>query len=94
LGEGIHLEAGGSGEANANAVDVRVSKNTVCGSTDADIRALGGLLDNPFLPDNTGTGNELTGKLFHNTAKTVTVADGTPENTANVTQFQNVPCPQ
>ena len=33
FGEGIHLEAGGSGEANDNDVDVTVRKNTVCGST-------------------------------------------------------------
>jgi hypothetical protein len=92
-GEGIHLDAGGSGEANANAVEVRAQKNTVCGSTDADIRALGGLLGNPFLPDNTGTGNKLTANIFHNTATTVTVEDGVAGNVADVTQSKNNPCP-
>ena len=93
-GEGIHLEAGGAGEANDNDVDVTVRKNTVCGSTVTDIHAIGGLLGNPFLiPDNTGTGNELEGQIFENTATTVTVADGTPGNTADVTQFNNDPCP-
>lgn len=93
FGEGMHLEAGGSGAANDNGVDVTVRKNTVCGSTDADIHAIGGLLGNPFLVDNTGTGNELEGEIFQNTATMVTVADGTPGNTATVTQFNNVPCP-
>jgi hypothetical protein len=92
IGEGIHLDAGGSGVANANKVEVRAQKNTVCGSADADIRALGGLLGNPFLPDNSGTKNMLEGKIFQNTATTVTVANGTLRNTADVTQFKNNPC--
>ena len=93
VGEGLHLEAGGSGAANANEVAVRVKKNTVCGSTDADIHAIGGLLGNPFLLDNTGTGNVLEGQIFENTATTVVVEDGIPGNTATVTQFNNDPCP-
>jgi hypothetical protein len=94
-GEGIHLEAGGSGEANDNDVDVTVRKNTVCGSTppNADIHAIGGLLGNPVLIDNTGTGNVLEGQIFENTATTVTVAEGTLGNTAIVTEFNNDPCP-
>jgi len=59
FGDGIHLEAGGSGVANNNVVEVAVQKNTVCGSAAADIHALGGLLGNPFLVDNAGIENEL-----------------------------------
>jgi len=59
----MHLDAGSSGEANDNAVEVTVRKNTVCGSTMADIHAIGGLLGNPFLIDNTGTGNALEGEI-------------------------------
>jgi hypothetical protein len=94
-GEGIHVDAGGSGAANANTVDVRVEKNTVCSSTppNADIHAIGGLQGNAFLPDNTGTGNVLTGEIVKNTATTVTVQDGVSGNTADVTQFKNEPCP-
>jgi hypothetical protein len=92
-GEGMHLDAGGSGAARTNTVEVRVKKNTVCGSTDADIRALGGLLGNPFLLDNTGTGNVLEGEIAKNTATTVTLNDGVPGNTADVTQLKNDPCP-
>jgi hypothetical protein len=62
--------------------------------TTVDIHALGGLLGNPFFPDNTGTGNVLTGEIFQNTATTVTVQDGAgvPGNQATVTQFNNNPC--
>ena len=35
----------------------------------------------------------LTGEIFQNTATTVTVANGTPGNTADVMQFHNEPCP-
>ncbi len=42
---------------------------------------------------NLGTRNVLEGQIFENTATTVTVADGTPGNTADVTQVNNVPCP-
>ena len=72
-----------------------VRKNTVCGSTppNADIHAIGGLLGNPFLPDNTGTGNELEGKISKNTASTVVVEDGVARNSADVTQSENIPCP-
>jgi hypothetical protein len=76
FGEGIHLEAGGSGEANDNEVEVKVRKNTVCGSAAADIHAIGGLLGNPFLIDNTGTGNALEGEISKNTASTVVVENG------------------
>ena len=92
-GEGINLAAGGSGVANDNEVEVRVRKNTVCGSAGADIHALGGLLGNPFLPNNTGTGNELEGEITKNTASTVVVEDGVAGNSADVTQSKNVPCP-
>ena len=40
---------------------------------------------------NTGTENVLTGRIFQNTATTVTVQDGVPENTATVRQFNNDP---
>jgi hypothetical protein len=92
-GEGMHLDAGGSGEANDNDVEVTVRKNTVCGSTAADIHAIGGLLGNPFLIDNTGTGNALEGEISENTASTVVVEDGVAGNTADVTQSKNVRCP-
>ncbi len=92
-GEGLHLEAGGPGEANDNDVEVTVRKNTVCSSTDADIHAIGGLLGNPFLIDNTGTGNALEGEISENTASTVVVEDGVAGNSADVTQSQNVLCP-
>ena len=45
-----------------------------------------------FPAPNTGTGNVLTGESFQNTATTVTVADGTLGNTADVRQFNNYPC--
>jgi hypothetical protein len=92
-GEGVHLEAGGSGAANDNDLDVTVRKNTVCGSTNADIHAIGGLLGNPFLPDNTGAGNVLEGEISKNTASTVVIEDGVAGNSATVTQFNNNPCP-
>jgi hypothetical protein len=40
-----------------------------------------------------GTGNVSAGEISQNTAATVTVADGTPGNTATVTQLYNAPCP-
>ena len=92
-GEGIHLEAGGSGEANVNAVLVRVRKNTVCHNSSGDIHAIGGLRGNPFLIDNTGAGNILTGLIAHNTATAVTVENGVAGNAALIRQFENVPCP-
>ena len=64
-GEGINLEAGGSGVANDNEVEVTVRKNTVCGSTAADIHAIGGFLGNPFPPSaQPGTGNTLEGEIY------------------------------
>ncbi|MBI3756379.1 MAG: right-handed parallel beta-helix repeat-containing protein [Deltaproteobacteria bacterium] len=91
--EGIHLEAGGSGAASDNAVEVSVEKNAVCGSAAGDIHALGGLLGNPFLVNNSGLGNTLEGEISKNTATTIVVEDGVAGNLANVTQFHNAPCP-
>jgi hypothetical protein len=39
-----------------------------------------------------GSGNVLTGEIFQNTATTVVVQDGTPGNTATVTQSNNTLC--
>lgn len=59
-----------------------------------DILGEGGFTGNVLFPvPNAGTENVLEGEIFHNTASTVTVADGTPGNTADVMQFKNVPCP-
>jgi hypothetical protein len=58
----------------------------------ADIVGEGGFSGFPGFAPNLGTGNLLTGEIFQNTATTVTVQDGTPGNTADVTQFKNVPC--
>jgi hypothetical protein len=92
-GEGMHLEAGGSGEANDNGVDVTVRKNTVCGSTNADIHAIGGLLGSPFgLLDNSGSGNVLEGEISKNTATTVVIEDGVAGNSAAITPVNNDPC--
>jgi hypothetical protein len=100
FGDGLHLTAGSAGEANDNEVEVTVRKNTVCGSTkpggtepDVDIHAIGGLLGNLCLPDNTGTGNVLAGEISKNTATTVVIEDGVPDNSAEATQSQTVPCP-
>jgi hypothetical protein len=90
---GISLLAGGPGMASENTVDVRVAHNTVC-NNGTDIFGEGGFSGSVLEPTpNMGTGNELTGEIFQNTARTVTVQDGIPGNTADVMQFKNVPCP-
>ena len=91
--EGIHLEAGGSGVANDNVVEALVEKNTVCGSAGVDIHAFGGLLGNPFFPNNAGAGNELEGEIVKNTATTIVVEDGVAGNSADMEQDKNIPCP-
>jgi hypothetical protein len=92
-GEGIYLAAGADGLASANTVAVRVAHNTVCHNAGIDIFGEGGASAHPPLPPNMGTGNLLEGRIFENTATTVTVVDGTPGNTATVTQVNNGPCP-
>jgi len=89
--KGIEVDAGSTGEASANTLEVRVVHNTVCHNTDSAILGEGGAGDALF-PANTGTGNVLTGEIFQNTATTVTIANGTPGNTATVTQFKNDSC--
>jgi hypothetical protein len=90
---GISLFAGGSGLASDNTVEGRVAHNTVCHNGD-DIVGEGGFTGSVVNPTpNMGAGNVLTGKIFQNTADTVTVADGTPGNVATVMQFNNDPCP-
>src|SRR5262249_42071888 len=89
--EGIYLAAGADGRASANTLDVWVAHNTVC-NNGAGIVGEGGASAHPPLPPNMGTGNLLQGRIFQNTATTVTVVDGVPGNTATVTQFKNDPC--
>jgi len=95
-GEGIYLAAGAEGLASANTLDVWVAHNTVC-NNGTGIVGEGGASAHPPLPPNLGTGNRLQGLIFGNTATTVTVQNGiqngTPENTADVIQFNNDPCP-
>jgi hypothetical protein len=95
---GIALIVGGVGLASANTAEVRVAHNTVCHNTETDIFGEGGGTSGTQFPaPNAGTGNVLTGEIIKNTATTVEVQDGaqngTPENTADVTQFKNEPCP-
>lgn len=93
VGEGILLNAGGSGAANTNDVEVTVKKNTVCGSATLDIHAIGGFFGIPFLlAPNQGTGNTVAGKITKNTADSVVVENGVAGNSATVTQFKNDPC--
>jgi hypothetical protein len=87
------VDAGSSGLASANTLEVRVAHNTVCYNINSDILGEGGFSGDALFPANTGTGNVLTGEIAKNTATTVTVADGTPGNTADVAQFKNDPCP-
>ena len=87
----IELDAGSSGLASANTLDIRVAHNTVCHNTDTAILGEGGFSGDALFPANTGTGNVLTGEIFQNTGTTV-VQNGTPGNTATVTQFKNDPC--
>jgi hypothetical protein len=92
---GIELAAGGFGLASANALEVRVTGNTVC-HNGTDIVGEGGESGNVLFPvPNTGTGNVLEGEVVQNTATTVVVQDGAgaPGNQANVTQFNNDLCP-
>jgi hypothetical protein len=80
--------------ANANTFAVQVAHNTICHNTGIDILAEGGFVGNVLFPvPNVGSGNVLTGEIVHNTATTVTVVNGTPGNTAAVTQFKNDACP-
>jgi hypothetical protein len=73
---------------------VRVASNTVCHNAGAAILGEGSFSDEvPFAP-NMGIGNVLEGEIFQNTATTVVVQDETSGNTADVTQFKNVPCPE
>jgi hypothetical protein len=75
-------------------LDVRVAHNRVCNNPGTDILDEGGFTGNVLFPvPNAGTENVLTGRIFQNTATTVMVEDGTPGNTAMVTQFNNDPCP-
>jgi hypothetical protein len=90
---GIELIAGDVGLASANTTEVWVAHNTICHNTGADIVGEGGFSGFPGFSPNLGSGNVLTGQIFKNTATTVTVEDGTPGNTADVTQFKNEPCP-
>lgn len=89
---GLALAAGDAGLASANVLEIWVVHNTICNNEGIDIFGEGGTPGNILFPPNTGTGNVLTGEIFKNTATTVTVADGVPGNTANVTQFRNEPC--
>jgi hypothetical protein len=95
-GEGIYLAAGAEGLASANTLNVWVAHNAVC-NNGAGIVGEGGASAHPPLPPNLGTGNLLEGRIFQNTATTVVVQDGIqngiPENTADVIQFHNDPCP-
>jgi hypothetical protein len=80
--------------ASANTAEVRVAHNTVCHNTETDIFGEGGGTSGPQFPvPNAGTGNVLTSEIYKNTATTVTVEDGVPGNTVNMTQFKNEPCP-
>jgi hypothetical protein len=93
--EGIYLAAEAEGLASGNTLDVRVVHNTVC-NNGTGIVGEGGASAHPPLPPNLGTGNVLTGEIFQNTATVVVqdgVQNGAPENTADVTQFKNEPCP-
>jgi hypothetical protein len=92
MDRGIELDAGGPGLASSNTLDVKVTHNTACNN--GDIVAEGGFIGNVLFPvPNQGTGNVLAGEISKNTVTTVTVDDGTPGNTAAVTQFNNNPCP-
>ena len=94
VGEGMVLNAGGSGAANTNDVEVTAKKNTVCGSAATDIHAIGGSFGIPaLLPPNQGTGNTVEGTITKNTATTVVVENGVAGNSATVTQLNNDTCP-
>jgi hypothetical protein len=90
---GIELIAGDVGLASANTTEVRVVHNTVC-DNGTDIIGEGGFSGNIlFTVPNTGTGNVLEGEITKNTATTVMVEDGVTDNSAEVMQSKNVPCP-
>lgn len=91
---GVRLAAGGSGLASANTLDVQVEQNTIC-NNGTDILGEGGSSEDDVFAHvpNMGTGNLLQGRIFKNTATTVSVEDGILGNTADVTQFKNEPCP-
>ena len=94
--KGIELDAGSNGLANSNTLAVWVAHNTVCHNTDTAILGEGGFSGDAQSPvPNLGTRNVLAGQIFENTAATVTVQDGAgaPGNQADVTQFNNDPCP-
>ena len=90
--KGIEADAGSTGLANANTLSVRVAHNTVCNNTDTAIFGEAGFSAQPGYAANMGSGNVLTGEISHNTATTVVVQDGTPGNTATVTQSHNTLC--
>jgi hypothetical protein len=90
--KGIEADAGSSGLANANTLSVRVAHNTACNNTGTAILVEGGFSGDASFPANTGSGNVLTGEIFQNAATTVVVQDGTPGNTASVTQSNNALC--
>jgi hypothetical protein len=90
--KGIEADAGSTGLANANTLSVSVAHNTVCHNTGTAILGEGGFSGNALFPPNMGSGNVLTGEIVQNTATTVVVQDGTPGNTATVTQSNNTLC--
>jgi hypothetical protein len=91
---GIELTGAGVGSASANTLEARIAHNQACGNANVDIRAESGFSGNPFFPvPNAGSGNVLTGEIVQNTASIVTVQNGTPGNTATMSQFKNEPCP-
>jgi hypothetical protein len=89
---GIEADAGEEGLANDNTLSVSVAHNTVCHNTGTAILGEGGFSGNALFPPNMGSGNVLTGEIVQNTATTVVVQDGTPGNTATVTQSNNTLC--
>ena len=92
----VELDGGGPGRANANILEAWVAHNTVCNNTGTNIIAAGGFTGSLGFSPNLGTGNVVTGEIFQNTATVVVqdgVQNGTPENTADVRQFKNDPCP-
>ena len=90
--KGIEADAGTTGLANANTVSLQLAHNTVCNNTGTAILGEGGFSGNALFPPNMGSGNVLTGQIVQNTATTVVVQDGTPGNTATVTQSKNTQC--
>src|SRR5262249_32819869 len=91
--KGIEMDAGGGGLASVNILSARVAHNTVCNNTDTAIFGEAGFSAQPGFAANMGSGNVLTGEISQNTATTVVVQDGTPGNTARVTQSLNTLCP-